>query len=110
MQTSKPFRRVALLGRHQDGTVVATLLALIHYLQQHHYEVSLDETPAELLPHHQLLVLKSAALAKGADLIIVVGGDGSMLYAAQLAVDQELRVLGINRGKLGFLTDIHPEE
>src|SRR5262249_37946604 len=49
-------------------------------------------------------------LAKMADLIIVVGGDGSLLQAAKIAVPQSLPVLGLNRGRLGFLADIYPHE
>ncbi|MDQ2994754.1 MAG: NAD(+) kinase, partial [Pseudomonadota bacterium] len=47
-------------------------------------------------------------LKKHCDLIIVVGGDGSLLGAARIAADQNLPVVGINRGTLGFLTDISP--
>ncbi len=42
--------------------------------------------------------------------MIVVGGDGSLLHAAHAVVRDEIPVLGINRGRLGFLTDIHPTE
>jgi len=42
--------------------------------------------------------------------IMVVGGDGSLLGAARLGADQNLPVLGINRGTLGFLTDIPPDD
>lgn len=44
------------------------------------------------------------------DLIIVVGGDGSMLNCAPIAAMQNLPVLGVNRGRLGFLADIYPED
>ena len=44
------------------------------------------------------------------DLLIVVGGDGSMLNVAQAAVERQLPVIGVNRGRLGFLTDILPDE
>jgi NAD+ kinase len=41
--------------------------------------------------------------------VIVVGGDGSLLNAAHIVVDENVPVVGINRGRLGFLTDIHPD-
>jgi NAD+ kinase len=44
------------------------------------------------------------------DLIIVVGGDGSLLSAARMAIDVNTPVIGINRGRLGFLTDILPQD
>ena len=44
------------------------------------------------------------------DLIIVVGGDGSLLSAARMAIKVNTPVIGINRGRLGFLTDILPQD
>ena len=49
-------------------------------------------------------------LADHADLIITIGGDGSILYAARLASEKNVPLLGINRGRLGFLADITPDE
>ena len=49
-------------------------------------------------------------LSDTADLIIAIGGDGAMLYAGQLARRGDVPLLGINRGRLGFLADVTPEE
>ncbi|MEL6870416.1 MAG: NAD(+)/NADH kinase [Pseudomonadota bacterium] len=51
-----------------------------------------------------------AQLAELADLFIAIGGDGTMLYAARVAVGRDIPLLGINLGRLGFLTDISPDE
>jgi NAD+ kinase len=51
-----------------------------------------------------------SAIASQAELIIAVGGDGTMLYAAKLACHMNVPLLGINRGRLGFLTDVLPTE
>lgn len=48
--------------------------------------------------------------AAQADLVIAVGGDGTMLYAARRAVAHKVPVIGINRGRLGFLADVKPDE
>jgi NAD+ kinase len=48
-------------------------------------------------------------LAKQADLVIAIGGDGTLLYAAGLVARHDVPLLGINRGRLGFLTDVMPE-
>jgi NAD+ kinase len=54
--------------------------------------------------------MPEAKLASEADLIIAIGGDGTMLYVGQLAVRGGAPLLGINRGRLGFLADIRLEE
>jgi NAD+ kinase len=50
------------------------------------------------------------ALVKDADLIIAVGGDGAMLYGARQAAAADIPLLGINRGRLGFLADVSPDD
>ena len=60
------------------------------------------ELAAERLPESEL--------ASNADLLIAIGGDGTMLYAGQRARDAGVPVLGINRGRLGFLADVKPED
>lgn len=64
---------------------------------------ALLEVPNELCCSIETLMTQS-------DLILVIGGDGSMLHAAKYAVQYDKPVLGINRGQLGFLTDIGPNE
>ena len=49
-------------------------------------------------------------LGRDADLIVAIGGDGTMLFAAQLAIGRGVPLLGVNRGRLGFLTDVLPDE
>lgn len=54
--------------------------------------------------------LPESELADNADLAIAIGGDGTMLYAGQLACANNIPLLGINRGRLGFLADVTPED
>jgi len=54
--------------------------------------------------------LKEEEIAEAVDLIITVGGDGTILHAANLAQNYDTPLLGINRGQLGFLADIKPNE
>jgi NAD+ kinase len=50
------------------------------------------------------------AIADHADLVIAIGGDGTLLYAARLVAHRGVPLLGINRGRLGFLTDVLPKD
>ena len=104
------FNRVALMGREGFDGVLETLSALVDYLLSLKKEVVLEENAAYMIKVHQLPIIPAEQLKEKIDLLIVVGGDGSLLNAAQIAVPQGLPVLGINRGRLGFLTDIPPNE
>ena len=107
---SKPFHRVALFGRrHRQEKIAQTLHELVDLLHQLKIDVVVEKQTAELLHDNIPAQVDASELKKHADLMIVVGGDGSLLQAARIAVDQALPVLGINRGRLGFLTDINPD-
>jgi NAD+ kinase len=49
-------------------------------------------------------------IAARADLVIAIGGDGTLLYAARLVAHRGVPLMGINRGRLGFLTDVLPQD
>lgn len=72
--------------------------------------VILEDTIAEVLPGHGLQTSSRKMLGEVCDMVIVVGGDGSLLGAARALARHNVPVLGINRGSLGFLTDIRPDE
>jgi NAD kinase len=72
--------------------------------------VILEDTIAEVLPGHGLQTSSRKMLGEVCDMVIVVGGDGSLLGAARALARHNIPVLGINRGSLGFLTDIRPDE
>ena len=101
------FERIALLGRHTDSRVAGPMLALAEHLASADYEVFAAESLALELPATRL---PEESLCEAADLAIAIGGDGTMLYAARLARDSGTPILGVNRGRLGFLADITPDE
>lgn len=103
------FKHIALFGRASKN-ITETLVALIAYLRSQPIQITLEENTAQMLPEHQLPLFSENNIPKTVDLIVVVGGDGSLLNAAHCALPNDLPVLGINRGRLGFLTDIHPTE
>lgn len=105
------FKQIGLLGRPRHSGVVETLERLISFLKQQDLGVVLEQSTAELVPHHtDLHVCRRHELGMLSDLVVVVGGDGSMLNAARVLANHDVPVLGINRGRLGFLTDILPDE
>lgn len=104
------FKRIGLVGRPGHSGVVDSLRSLGEVLKSRGLKVIVDELSGELLEGTQFELMDRDRLAAQCDLVIVVGGDGSMLGVAQMLADHDVPVLGVNRGRLGFLTDILPEE
>lgn len=104
------FKRVALIGRSAHQQANETISRLINYLRDQGLEVWIEDEIADVgefpsLPHCVL-----EYIGQKVDLAIVVGGDGSLLGASRALARFDTPVLGINRGTLGFLTDIRPSE
>lgn len=104
------FKTVGIFGRVKNNGVKETLKTLIQYLQQLSQNILVEEETAEPLNDSSLKTITRDQISSECDLLIVVGGDGSMLHAAHAIVNETIPVLGINRGSLGFLTDILPTE
>lgn len=104
------FENIGLVGRPGHSGVVDTLRSLLALLLQKDISVILDQQTAQLLPGHGQTESARENLGQVCDLVIVVGGDGSMLSVARAVATGRVPVIGVNRGRLGFLTDILPEE
>lgn len=104
------FSRVGLVGRLGSESTYYSLQRLTLFLQKQGVEIFLDKETATSAPVSNVPVMDREALADHCDLIIVVGGDGSLLASARAMCRTGVPLLGINRGRLGFLTDISPEE
>lgn len=104
------FRNIGLIGRLGSSKVIETLKRLMRFLDEHNYQVIVEERTATVILSHGFQEADRKMLAEICDLVIVVGGDGSLLGAARAMAKTGVPVLGINRGRLGFLTDILPEE
>jgi NAD+ kinase len=100
------FRNIAIIDRQNNAEAVHALTKLIKRLQKKKVNIFLEYNTANVLPDFKFPVISDNELAKNCDLIIVIGGDGSLLSAARIAARQNLPIVGINMGKLGFLTDI----
>ena len=99
------FRRIALIGRHggPGGAPIATLAA---FLAARGHDVVLDADTARGIDAEGVLVVPVDALPRNIDLAIVLGGDGTMLSAARRLAPFDVPLIGVNLGRLGFLTDI----
>ncbi|PCK08478.1 MAG: NAD(+) kinase [Alteromonadaceae bacterium] len=104
------FSCIGLIGRIGSEDIHFSLQRLISYLNKQEVEILIDEATSAALPNTTMPIVSRKQLAKKCDLIIVVGGDGSLLGAARFFAGTKIKILGINRGRLGFLTDISPEE
>ncbi|EOV0103699.1 TPA: NAD(+) kinase [Vibrio vulnificus] len=107
----KPFNVIAIIGKPRDQQAIQTHRDLYHWLSSLGYQVFIDDRLSAILNdvpegHFSGLV----ELGEKADLAIVVGGDGNMLGAARILSRFNTRVIGVNRGNLGFLTDLNPED
>ena len=106
-----PSTRVcAVIGRFSDPRVAESAGMLLPHLIQRGVSILAHESPGDIPGAAAVKVVSEAELAARADLIIAIGGDGTLLYAARLATARRVPLLGINRGRLGFLTDVLPQE
>lgn len=104
---SSKFKKVAILGRHTDPRVAEPMTLLAGHLTKLGVEVLAGNDLELDMP---VTRMAESELAGTADLIIAIGGDGTMLYAGSLARDTGVPLLGVNRGRLGFLADVTPDE
>lgn len=101
------FRNIAILGRHDDPRVAEPMKLLTRHLTKGGINVIAADTLLLDLPVTRMDVTD---LGDNADLAIAIGGDGTMLYAGRQMRDSGTPVLGINRGRLGFLADVTTDE
>jgi NAD+ kinase len=108
----EPFRNIGIIGRDGSG-VVESLQRLVVFLRSRGLNIIIGDHIQHLLDASCLQdarVCSRKMIGEISDLIIVVGGDGSLLAAARTLARYDVPVLGVNRGRLGFLTDVSPDE
>ncbi len=103
------FTKIGLWGRLSEPGVDALALEIASLLRGQGLDVVVPDQPGLPDEFSACRRLESGQLAAEVDLIIAVGGDGTMLHAARGAALHGVPLLGVNRGRLGFLTDISPE-
>ena len=104
------FTKIGIIGRYRTPGALDALIALKDFLLTKKVDLIVEANTAEAMGDARLKTVVLENFGENCELIIVVGGDGSLLNAARAVVDSGVPVLGINRGRLGFLTDILPNE
>lgn len=101
------FQTIAIVGKPRHDIALETHLAVYNWLKDRKYNVLVEEKIATQL--NLANPMNIAEIGKWADLVIVIGGDGNMLGMARQLAKYRVPLIGINRGNLGFLTDIAPQ-
>ncbi len=105
------FNKIGIFGKYKGTQSWALIEQLIGYFQEKQKTVLLDDLTCQEFPTQQYNVqsLSRTDLLNKIDIAIVVGGDGTFLDIARNIVDSQVPIMGINLGRLGFLTDISPD-
>lgn len=100
------FRHAAIVGKYQARGIRPVLEEVAHFLVAQGLEVSFERDTAHATGVGDFDSLSSHELGRHCDLAVVVGGDGTMLGIARELARQGLPLVGINQGRLGFITDV----
>jgi NAD+ kinase len=102
----RSFKTIALIGKYKTPGIAEPLLRLANFLCERDVTVVVDNLTAEHLIPNPYRVLPLDEMEGVVDLAIVLGGDGTMLNIARTLVSFKIPLVGVNQGRLGFLTDL----
>ena len=102
----KAFATAALIGKYNSPEIAKPLLELAHFLEERGLKVMIDPLTASHIEKCRYPVLALEELGARADLAVDLGGDGTMLNIARMLAPYDVALVGVNQGRLGFLTDI----
>jgi NAD+ kinase len=100
------FRSIALIGKYRSPEIAESLLALAVFLHGRGIEILIEEATAAAVGSNGYAVASYELIGERAELAIVLGGDGTMLNAARNLACFDVPLVGVNQGRLGFMTDI----
>jgi len=101
---------VGVIGKRTDPAALPTLTALCRILSELGREVLVDDVHASLAVAENLPAVAREELGRRSQLIVVVGGDGTLLDAGRSLARFGVPLLGVNQGRLGFMVDVRPDE
>jgi NAD+ kinase len=103
---SQKFQTIALIGKLDYPGIRAPLIRIIRFLRERNVDVVVVDATAIHLDGDDYRVATIDEIGQQCDLVIVMGGDGTLLSAARQLADYQVPITGVNLGRLGFLTDI----
>jgi NAD+ kinase len=106
---STAFSTVALIGKYQSPEIAEALLTLARFLRSRGCTVLVEQGTAGTTGASGFAVAPYESIGDRADLAIVLGGDGTILHTARRLAEFDVPLVGVNQGRLGFMTDISNE-
>lgn len=106
----KHFRCIGIVGHPREPMPLSTHKMLGNWLIEQGYEVLVEYQLERVLALSNIEACTLEEIGERADLVVVIGGDGNMLGAARVLAHHNVKVIGINRGNLGFLADLSPDD
>ncbi|ADD79460.1 NAD(+) kinase [Candidatus Riesia pediculicola] len=106
------FKNIGIVGYFKQPSVLKTFKNLCTWLKNRNYRIMIeDDDSINTIKRNKNIILSNIQeMGEKSDLIIVIGGDGSMLNAIRNFSKYEQKIIGINHGNLGFLNDLHPKD
>lgn len=105
-QMSMSLKSIGIIGKYDSRDLLQPLERLLGFLQTRQLHTILDERTAQTLHLASVPSLPLERMVEQVDLVVVLGGDGTLLSAARSLATHKVPIVGINLGQLGFLTDI----
>lgn len=100
------FRHAVIVGKYQARGIRSVLEEIAHFLADEGLDVGFDRETAQATGVAGFDLLDPSEFGRACDLVVVVGGDGTMLGIARDVARHGLPLVGINQGRLGFITDV----
>jgi NAD+ kinase len=101
-----PFKNIALIGKQNTPEIAGPLARLAAFLTAKGLTVVVDSLSAVHLKDNSYQAMSLDEIGRTVDLAIVLGGDGTMLNIARTLSPRNIPLVGVNQGRLGFLTDL----
>jgi NAD+ kinase len=106
-EMKKAFKNIAIIGKYNASEMRDSILAMCAFLASEKITVSLESSTADHCNISGFATLGMDEIGDNVDLAVVLGGDGTMLSVARKLADSHIPLIGVNQGRVGFLTDIN---